>query len=819
MLKIDAFEVGLNKLREVQTMIHSFASNQSDQAAGEFLLGSPEWVWPAAIIFCVSAALILWSYLQRGTSSLVRLLAAALKLTAIGLIALCLLQPMRSGMRPRPKANVLPILVDNSQSMRLRNASDKQSRHEKVTALMDADSSWRVRIAQAFDVRTYAFDARLERIDDTESLEADGYVSSMAGSLQSLAQRFEDRPVAGAMLFTDGNLTDAPPADFDWSSLGFPIYPVLPSSDGVAQDLRIADVSVRQTDFESAPTTLNLSLDAIGMQGETAVVQLRDLANQKVIEEQTAKIGADGKLADVRFRFRPEQPGVSFHRVSVFRESDRKAIECVDEEAEEQASDSDEATLENNSRILVVDRASGPYRILYLAGRPNWEFKFMRRALEEDAEVQLVSLIRIADKEPKFSFRDKGVNSTNPLFAGLGEGEEEAAQQYDEAVVIRLGVKESEELPESAEELFAYHAVILDDIESEFFTQDQMLLLRRFVGSRGGGLLMLGGTEAFASKSFGDTPLGELSPVYAPRSSTQRIEGPYRMTLSREGMLQPWVRLRQTEISEKDRLEMMPEFMTMNAVGDVKPGASQLVTVETPGGETAPALVAQRFGKGRTAAITLGDVWRWSMRRDEEQPDDPGQAWRQVSHWLVNEVPRRAELRIEQSNDPSEPVTIIATARDEAYLPIDNATIELTVTPLTGEPFQLAAEMDDSQPGVYKASYWSREPGGYLAEADVHAADGSHVGSARAGWTAQSGAAEFADLRLNRELLQEIADQTGGEVIQEDRLDAFAAALPTKKVPVTETWVYPLWHRPWVMFIAMLCLCTEWGLRRWKGLA
>ena len=826
MLEIAAFEIGLSKIH-AQAMMYALTGNESGLATGELLLGAPEWVWPATIIFCVSAGLILWSYLQRGTSSVVRLLAAALKITAIGLIALCLLQPMRSGTRPRPKANVLPILIDNSQSMRMKNASDKQARHERVSALMDMNSSWRARIAEAFDVRTYSFDARLERIDDTESLEADGYVSSMAGSLQSLSQRFEDRPVAGAMLFTDGNLTDAPPADFDWSSLGFPVYPVLPSSDGVANDLRIADVSVRQTDFESAPTTLNLSLDAVGMQGETAVVQLRDLESEKVIEEQTTKIGADGKRSEVRFRFRPEKPGVGFHRVSVFRESDREAVgragEAASAEAGDQATESDEATLENNTRILAIDRASGPYRILYLAGRPNWEFKFMRRALDEDAEVQLVSLIRIADKEPKFSFRDKGVNSTNPLFAGLGEGEEEAAQQYDEAVVIRLGVKESEELsegfPESAEELFAYHAVILDDIENDFFTQDQMLLLRRFVGSRGGGLLMLGGTEAFASKKFGDSPLGELSPVYAPRSSTQHVDGPYRLTLTREGMLQPWVRLRQTEISEKDRLETMPEFMTMNTVGDVKPGASQLVTVETPNGETAPALVAQRFGKGRTAAITLGDVWRWSLRRDEEQPDDPGQAWRQLSHWLVNEVPRRAELRIEQSSDPSEPVTITATARDEAYLPIDNATVELTITPLAGEPFQLAAEIDDSQPGVYKATYWSREPGAYLAEVEIHAADGSQVGSARAGWTAQSGAAEFADLRVNRELLQMIADQTGGEVVQDDRLDEFAKALPTKKVPLTETWVYPLWHQPWVMFIAMLCLCTEWGLRRWKGLA
>ncbi len=793
-------------------------------SAGDLLWGAAEWMWPAVVIAFVLAGLVLWSYLQPEAAGPIRLSAAALKLMAIGLLAFCLLEPMQSGTRPRPQANVLPILVDNSQSMRLKASADDQSRQQKVAALLDDDLSWRVRLAQAFDVRQYAFDARLESVDDLTALPSDGYVSSLAGSLRSLAERFVDRPVAGAILFTDGNLTDPPPADFDWSTLGFPLYPVVPESDGDVRDLRIADVSIRQTDFESAPMTVTVSLDAVGMSNTTAFVQLKDIATGKLVEEKSVRLGPAGERRETRFRFRPEQTGVSFYTATVFTENDRQSMETpAGELAEDSAAETVEATLLNNRRILTVDRAAGPYRILYVAGRPNWEFKFLRRALQEDAEVQLVGLLRIANKEPKFSFRDKGVNDTNPLFAGLGEDDEEAAQQYDEPVIIRLGVKESEELsegfPETAEELFGYHGVILDDIESDFFTQDQMLLLRRFVGSRGGGLLMLGGQEAFANKKFGDSPLGELSPVYAPRSALEKGPGPYRISLTREGLLQPWVRLRDTENAENDRFASMPSFLTLNAVGDVKPGASQLAQAAAPDGRTAPALVAQRFGKGRTAAIPIGDMWRWSMRRDEKERDDPGQAWRQLTHWLVNDVPRRADLRVDAGKDPSQPVTIVATARDEAYLPLDNASVDLTITPLTGEPFTLRAEMDDSSPGIYTASYWSRDPGGYRVQADITSADGSHVGSAQSGWTAQSGAAEFRDLRLNRSLLETIAKQTGGEVIREDRLDAFAAELPNRKVPVTETWVYPIWHRPWVLFVAMLCLCAEWGLRRWKGLA
>ncbi|MGB7328233.1 MAG: hypothetical protein WBD31_25380 [Rubripirellula sp.] len=616
-----------------------------------------------------------------------------------------------------------------------------------------------------------------------------------------------------------------------WSDLGFPVYPIVSDQDNSLKDMRIVNISVRQTDFESAPTTIIVSIDSVGLAKQKVVVQLARV-DGKTIQEQTTDLDAND-AAEVSFRFRPESSGVNFFKVSVFAESDRANV--ATDYLISTVSKQGEATLVNNRRVVTVNRDAGPYRVLYVAGRPNWEFKFLRRALDTDAEVQLVGLMRIANKEAKFSFRDRSVSDTNPLFAGLGKDEEEIASQYDEPVILRFGVKESEELsdgfPETDEELFAYHAVILDDIETEFFTQDQLLRLRRFVSSRGGGLLMLGGQESFASKSFGDSPLGELSPVYAPRTASMKpIIGRYGLT--REGLLQPWARLRDTEQSETDRVETMPPFLTVNPVGDVKPGASNLATIALPqnlgSSASATAMAVQRFGKGRTAAIPIGDLWRWSMRRNTAESskakesldrDDPGQAWRQTIHWLVGEVPKRVELRIEPSIDTSGPVTLLVSVRDEAFLPLDNAAVDLEITAVGGEAIKLTADADRSAAGVYRASYWPREPGGHLAIAKVQAADGSEVGIDASGWTSQRGAAEFADLRLNRKLLSQIAEQTGGQLIDQDSLGQFADDLPNRKIPVTETWVYPLWHRSWVLMVVIGCLCGEWGLRRWKGLA
>ena len=98
-------------------------------------------------------------------------------------------------------------------------------------------------------------------------------------------------------------------------------------------------------------------------------------------------------------------------------------------------------------------------------------------------------------------------------------------------------------------------------------------------------------------------------------------------------------------------------------------------------------------------------------------------------------------------------------------------------------------------------------------------ADGSEVGEASSGWTSEANASEFNALTVNRDLLRRIARETGGEVVNANSLAAFVAEMPNRKVPVTETWVYPIWHRPWLMILAMVLLCAEWGLRRMRGLA
>ena len=167
-------------------------------------------------------------------------------------------------------------------------------------------------------------------------------------------------------------------------------------------------------------------------------------------------------------------------------------------------------------------RGTRAHRILFVSGRPNWEFKFLNRAAQGDDQLQLVGLIRVASREPKFTFLGRSGEASNPLFRGFGNQSAEEVERYDQPVVVRLNTRDEFELrggfPRSAEELYAYQAVIVDDLEAAFFTPDQAALLQKFVSERGGGFLMLGGMESFQEGKYQRTPVGDMLPVYLDRA-------------------------------------------------------------------------------------------------------------------------------------------------------------------------------------------------------------------------------------------------------------------------------------------------------------
>ncbi len=783
--------------------------------------GSPQWSSVAGILAGLAVAALLWNYARARAGRPVRLAAATLKAIGFAALLIALVEPMLTGTRPRRGANAFVILADNSQSMLIRDGRGTPTRGEWLRDRLGKEAAWKTRLEQDFDVRRYAFDSHLRAVEGFDTLVFDGVGSSLGTSLQSLAKRFHGLPIAGVLVFTDGSRTDT--GDIDTAQLP-PIFPVIPPSRGGGRDIGVRGVSITQTNFEAAPVVLRADVAATGYRGRPIVAVVTDETG-KDVERQEMSANRDDRPLSFRFQFRPETKGLAFYRVRAFaRDAEIPADPDAAVPPSSGDSDGGEQTVANNSRLVVVDQGGGPYRVLYVSGRPDPEFGFLRRALEADDQVGIVGLIRIARKQPKFDFRSGRRGEANPFYEGFDQSDPDLAERSDQPVLARFGTTGPDELrdgfPKTAEELYPYHAVILDDLESSFFTADQLALLRNFVSQRGGGLMMLGGPDSFADGRYDRTPVGELLPVYLDRSTPpSNGDADYRLSLTREGFLQPWVRLRKTEEDERKRLDELPTLPVLNQVRGIKPGAVVLSEARDGSGRTAPALVAQPFGKGRVASMLLGGLWRWDLKRTDPNDVEPKRAWRQTIRWLVADVPRRIEVTARPVADATAPaVDLRVRVRDALYLPLDNARVTLKITAPGGEELNLDAQPDGREAGTYAATYVTRKAGPYRLLASATAPDGSAVGQRETGWAAQPAADEFARLEPDRAWLESIASRTGGEVVDGDRLGAFVSSLSSRDAPIKEPWTAPLWHQPLYFLIAIACLAGEWGIRRLNGL-
>ncbi len=778
-------------------------------------LSSGVWLWPVVAGLLLAVTLVLWSYHRSPIPR--KWLCAGLKILGLALLGWCVLDPQWSQERARPGANLMVVLADNSRSLLVTDEGASRPRAEDLRQVLDPSTgTWQRTLEDSFELRRYQFDRRLQPVEHFAELTFQGQASAIGSALELTRRRFEGRPLAGMILLTDGIATDLPSLPTDLSGWP-PIYPVVIGGQGPARDLSVRKVSVTQTAFEDAPVTVEAEVGLTGYSGGSLLARLTDRAG-KTVEEQTRPIASGGTVAAFRFQVRDAPPGISFYQFSV-------------REAGENGEATQEATLANNRRVLVVDRAQGPYRILYVSGRPNWEFKFLNRALESDDQVQLTGLIRVAKREAKFSFLGRAGESSNPLFRGTEDQAQGEVAAYDQPVLVRLNPADDQELrsgfPVLPETLFSWDAVILDDVESAFFTPTQSTLLQRFVSERGGGLLMLGGMESFAEGGYARTPIGEALPVHLDRVGSAAAPGPLTFQLDREGWLQVWARLRENESDELARLSGMPPLLVLNRVRGVKAGAGVIATANDSAGNKAPALAVHRFGRGRSAALMLGDLWRWGMRSPEARTDLE-KSWRQLVRWLVADVPGRVALTVDpKPADPNGAMLLQVRVSDAKFQPVENATVNIVVEPMTfgqeGTPAEektltLQAEPSPDEPGLYLASWVPRQTGGFKATAKASNANGAEEGRATAGWATDLEAQELRSLTPDISLMEALARKTGGAVVTVSGLDELAARLPSVKAPVMEAHEAPLWHTPWIFLAALGCLAAEWGLRRTSGL-
>jgi uncharacterized membrane protein len=789
-----------------------------------------EWTWSglATLLLLAFLTTLAFSVLWTPTKGWRRYGLGLTKALAVTLLLACLLNPTVQVIEPRPGENLLLVAVDQSRSLDIHDASRSLSRREAIRSALDAEQSWLNRLEEDYNVQYFGLGEQLRAIERNEAGQGTDTQSHLFSQLEQLSKRFADRPIAGVIVATDGLATDASATMTSPSTaITSPIFPVLFGDQMPPVDLSIEEVRANPTNFETTPLIISARLNQIGLNRQTVVVAVLDHHDVELARETLALPPDEGAVVNLEV---PTYEGP----LARYRVVARLENELTDSGQVVADSSTQEATLLNNHQRLIVPREGGPFRILYVAGRPNWEFKFLRRAAQVDPEIDIVGLIRLAEKEPRFAFLDRSSGARNPFFDGFSETEPDEVAEYNEPVLIRLGTLTEDELmdgfPKIADELFEYSGIILDDVHADFFTQDQLDLIKLFVDRRGGGLLMLGGPQAFDQGGFDRSSLADILPVY---SETQPASAPneFRLGLTREGWLQPWTRLRDTQDEETVARASMPGFQSVNHVARVKPGAQLIGTLSTPERQLWPGLATQTYGRGRAAALMIGDLFRWKLQTPAENPltrndsqasstppDDFGQSWRQLMRWLVADLPTRVSAQSQLLLEPSPSREILVDVRNAEYLPDDSAAVNLQVKYPDGTEVTEAARWTLTQ-GQYRAVVPLQGEGFYEVVCEATDRNGESLGEHILGWTWEPTGDEYRKLILETGPWETLAEETKGQLIDADELRSIGEKLKTQALPAKRIRQKPLWHQWPILLVAVTLLAVEWGWRRWLGLA
>jgi len=732
---------------------------------GQFVLLAPWPLWILALGILAAGGLLLWHVRRnRGLLSGARPLVIWMLETAmVALLLFMLWHPAISIATLQPRQNVVAVVVDDSRSMGIREGS--QTRSAQAAAVLDGKLL--AALGQKFQVRLYRFGKDAERIQKTSQLTASAPASRIGDSLQQVLAESATLPLGAVVLLSDG-ADNSGGIDLDTISQirrrQIPVHTIGFGREKLDKDIEIVDAVLPAHALADSRLSALVTFRQYGYAGQKAVVSVRD--GGKVLASRPVQLKADGAPQSEPLLFNAGLAGPKTLEIS---------IEPLP----------GEESRDNNSIRRLIDVETRKPRILYMEGEPRWEFKFIRRAVEDDRSLQLASILR---------------TTQNKIYVQGNSDPHELEEGF----------------PAKPEELFAYDGVIVGSVETSYFTQTQQDLIREFANRRGGGILFLGGRFALAEGGYLHSPLAELVPVRIPENKGTFHRDFSNHQLTAQGRDSLICRLVEDPARNVERWNKMPQLANYNDVGEAKPGAVTLMEVVPAGRRAMPLLVTENYGRGRTALFATSGTWRWRMWQDHTDTTD-ATFWQQLLRYLVSDSPGRVTGSTPRAvlSDETK-VTLRAEVRDKAFEPVPNAVVEAHITGPDGTATSIEMTPLPLEQGVYTTEWDAEKPGSYVAEI-VAGRGKEELGRSMVVFRREDGVAESFRTAQNRELLEKLAEQTGGRYYSAANAARLPEEISYSEAGITTRETKDLWDMPVVFLLALLLRGSEWVLRRRWG--
>ena len=734
---------------------------------GKFLLGSSWPVWLLAVLVLAASAVIFWLIWQRrfrvgsiGRSLVIWGLQSAL----VTLLLLMLWQPALSVATLKPQQNIVAVVVDDSRSMALSEGGSTRGAQAVATlngGLLDS-------LKKRFQVRLYRLGDVLTRIQKPEDLHSNAPATRIADGLKQVVAESSSLPVGAIVLLSDG-AENAGGLDLDTMSEirrhQIPVHTIGFGREKFDHDVELSDFQLPPKTLADSRVMAQINLRQRGYAGQKAHVAIR--GGDKVLASQDVVLKADGVEQPVSLLFNAGPGGAK----------DLEATVTPLKDEENQG---------NNrlARVLQVD--PNKPRILYVEGEPRWDFKFIRRAIEDDQTLKLVSILRTTQNK----IYRQGIDNPDDLKDGF---------------------------PTKVEDLFSYDALIIGSVEANWFTVGQQALIKEFADRRGGGVLFLGGRFGLADGGYGVAPFSDMLPVTLPANhNTYHPQMAANAELTNAGRDSLICRLDDDPESNVARWKKLPYLMNYQEAGAPKPGALVLAESVTPAKSRVPLLVTENYGRGRTAILASGGSWRWQMQlplgdRTHEM------FWQQLVRWLVTGTPGHVTAASDKALLADERnVKLRAEVRDRTYLPATDAHVEAHILGPENLSQTVVLNPDPHEPGTYTIDWGAEKQGSYLVEISARRGN-DEVGRDMVTFRREDGVAENFHAEQNRELLEKLSAQTGGRYYKPSEVSRLGDDVTYSEAGISIRELRDLWNMP-VLFLLILGLqAAEWLLRRKWG--
>ncbi|MEQ1582117.1 MAG: hypothetical protein ABL964_16115 [Steroidobacteraceae bacterium] len=712
----------------------------------------PQWVLVAA--FLAGAVAIVSFLLRRREMGGLKLAAiGALQLAMLALALFILWEPSLVVRSLKAGENAIAVMLDTSESMGFTEG--EQTRMQQAQAALGSDALGR--LGKDYALRRFVFARDASATEDYSTLPAPGTETALAGSLLQVLRQARTSAVGAVVIVSDGG-ENAGTLDQEQlaeiASLGVPVHTIGVGREKVPEDLELQEVLAPERTLPGTTLSARVTVRHDG----AGVARLKVYDGDKFLASREITLPADGTVTTAFVDFGLQEPG--------FRDLNF-SLDGKEGEAE----------LRNNARATVVEVPQEPSRILYVEGEPRWEYKFMRRALDDDASVRLVSLLRVSPN----GFYRQGIDAPQELQKGF---------------------------PTDAKELFKYDALVIGNVQAAWFTPEQQQMIADFVSERGGSLMMLAGSSGLGDGGWGKSIVGELLPAQLPADGPSFRRERAAVVVTARGSRSPMLRLSDDDAENARLWGSLPELADYQTLGALKPAANSLLNVKI-GDRQQPLLVTQLYGRGRSWILATGGTWRWQMGLPVA--DQRHEAfWRQLARGLVADTPERFQVTARSQGDT---VLLRAELRDEAFKPQQGVTVTAVATRQAGEPLTVDLRPSADQPGVFEAEVPAAESGLFSVEALARRGDQT-LATTRMAMRHESGRAEYFSVRQNRPLLEQLAQATGGRYWTADQLDGLPEAIRYSAAGVTQQEIRALWNMPALFLVLLLLKAGEWLLRR-----